>query len=92
MNLTVKKMVFGFLVWLIPFLFAFLIWPLHETMLPLFKSIMVVFSTATVFLILYFKFKRLSCIESTFLPGVNCYYDTFQAEPARISIFFISAA
>lgn len=44
-----KRMIFyGFLVWLIPFLVSFLIWPIHESNRPLFESVMPVVLTASV--------------------------------------------
>ncbi len=52
-----RALLYGFLVWLIPFLVAFLIFPLRESARPLFESIMpvtVAMATA-VFGVLYFK-------------------------------------
>ena len=44
-----KALIFGVLVWLVPFAVAFLIFPLHGSSRPLFESIMpVVISAATV--------------------------------------------
>ena len=52
-----KILLYGFLIWLIPFIVAFLIFPIKESNLPLFESIMPVAVTlATVlFSVLYFK-------------------------------------
>lgn len=52
-----RALLYGFLVWLIPFLVAFLIFPLRESSRPLFESIMpVTLAMATaVFGVLYFK-------------------------------------
>lgn len=57
MNKLSKQILFGFLTWLIPFVFSFLIWPLHDSMLSLFKSIMIVFGaiTGVIFIVVYFK-------------------------------------
>ena len=57
MNRILKQILFGALVWLIPFLFSFLVWPLHTSMLSLFKTIMIICLTITVvfFIIIYFK-------------------------------------
>lgn len=57
MNKLLKQLLFGFLTWLIPFVFSFLIWPLHDSMLSLFKSIMIVSGaiTGVVFIVIYFK-------------------------------------
>jgi hypothetical protein len=40
MKSTRKAVIFGFFVWLIPFVVAFAIYPLHESSRPLFESIM----------------------------------------------------
>lgn len=52
-----KSILFGFLVWLIPFAVAFLIFPIRESNRPLFESIMPVVLTFVVVLFssLYFK-------------------------------------
>ena len=52
-----KILLYGFLIWLIPFIVAFLIFPIKESNLPLFESIMPVAVTlATVlYSVLYFK-------------------------------------
>ncbi len=52
-----RAVLFGFLVWLIAFVVAFLIFPLRESARPLFESIMpVVVTIATVvFTLLYFR-------------------------------------
>lgn len=52
-----KSFLFGFLVWLVPFAVAFLIYPMHESNRPFFESIMPVAITLSVvlFTFLYFK-------------------------------------
>lgn len=52
-----KSILFGFLVWLLPFIVAFLIFPIHESNRPLFESIMPLVITISVvgFSYLYFK-------------------------------------
>ena len=52
-----KALLFGFFIWLIPFLVSFLIFPLRTSARPLFESIMPVVLTICVvfFLILYFR-------------------------------------
>jgi fumarate reductase subunit C len=56
MKSTKFALFYGFLLWLIPFIVAFLIFPLRETERPLFETIMAVTVTLTVvvFSILYF--------------------------------------
>jgi hypothetical protein len=50
-------LLYGFLIWLIPFLFSFLIFPLHEQDRPFFESIItVVLTSVTIyFSVQYFK-------------------------------------
>jgi hypothetical protein len=57
MKLTKLVFLYGFFVWLIPFIVAFLIFPIRETDRPLFESIMPVIVTLSVvvFSILYFR-------------------------------------
>ena len=57
MNKYLKICLFGFLIWLIPFIMSFFIFGLHEDYRPLFESIMAVTVTLSVviFSILYFK-------------------------------------
>jgi hypothetical protein len=52
-----KLLLYGFLIWLIPFLVSVLIFPLHQTQRPLFESIMPVVIVACVvfFSVLYFR-------------------------------------
>lgn len=52
-----KSILFGFLVWLIPFLVAFLIYPIHAANRPLFESIMPVVLSISVVLFSYLYFK-----------------------------------
>ena len=57
MTSLAKAVGFGVLVWLVPFVVAVLVFPLHESSRPLFESIMAVTVTATamVFGLLYMK-------------------------------------
>ena len=57
MNKYLKICLFGFLIWLIPFIVSFLIFGLHEDHRSLFESIMAVAVTLSVviFSIIYFK-------------------------------------
>jgi hypothetical protein len=50
----------GFLLWLICFIFAVIIWPLHESHFMLFKSIMVVSGTLVGMYLLAYYFKKVS--------------------------------
>jgi hypothetical protein len=62
---------FGFLIWLVAFVVAFLIFPLRESARPLFESIMpVVVTTATVvFAVLYYRRVRADYIREGILLG-----------------------
>jgi uncharacterized membrane protein YagU involved in acid resistance len=52
-----RALLFGFLIWLIPFMIAFLIFPLRESARPLFESIMpvAVAAATSVFAVVYFQ-------------------------------------
>jgi len=69
---TKKALLYGFLVWLIPFIVAILIYPMHESNRPLFESIMPVVVTVcvVVFSILYFKKLEKEFIREGILLGV----------------------
>ena len=53
-----KSILFGFLVWLLPFIVAFLIFPIHESNRPLFESIMPLVITISVVIFSYLYFKN----------------------------------
>ena len=73
MNKYLKICLFGFLVWLIPFLVSFLIFPLRESdsYRPLFESIMPLALTITVviFSVLYFKKLEKNYLNESILVG-----------------------
>ncbi|AEG19007.1 hypothetical protein [Methanobacterium paludis] len=60
MNKTTKILIFGFLLWLVPFLVSVVIYPLKTSENPLFESIMPVVITLTVVLISIKYFTNLS--------------------------------
>lgn len=70
-----RAAVFGILIWLIPFVTAFVIFPLRESARPLFESIMpVVVTIATVaFAVLYFRRVRMSHVREGILLGALWY-------------------
>jgi uncharacterized membrane protein YpjA len=57
MTLIRRAILFGFLIWLIPFVVAFVIFPLRESSRPLFESIMPVSvaGATVIFGVLYFR-------------------------------------
>lgn len=57
MNKNLKIVLFGVLVWLIPFLVAFVIFPLRISMRPLFESIMPLTLTIVVIILAYYYLK-----------------------------------
>ena len=62
---SIKKTLFyGFLIWLIPFIIAFLIFPIRESNRALFESIMPVVITASVVFFAYLYFKK---VDSNFV-------------------------
>jgi len=72
MNKYVKLVGFGFLIWLIPFLVSFVIFPLRNTNRPLFESIMSVVLVLTVMIIsvLYFKKIEKESLKEGLIAGV----------------------
>lgn len=66
-----KTLLYGFLIWLIPFIVAFLIFPIRESNRPLFESIMPIAVTAcaVVFSILYFKKLETEFLKEGILIG-----------------------
>lgn len=58
MNKYIKIMLYGILMWLIPFLVSFLIYPLKQSANPFFESIMPVVITATVVALTLSYFKQ----------------------------------
>lgn len=64
MKRILKILLFGFLVWLILFIIGFLIFPLHQTQILLFKTIMVVTGALVGMAMLVFYYRK---IESNFV-------------------------
>lgn len=54
-----KLVLFGFVLWLIPFAASFVIFPFKATMRPLFESIMPLILTITVIILVYYYLKNL---------------------------------
>lgn len=57
MNKNLKIVLFGVLVWLLPFLVAFVIFPLRTSMMPLFESIVPLTLTIVVIILVYYYLK-----------------------------------
>jgi hypothetical protein len=57
-------LVLGFISWLIPFVIAIIIYPIHELNRPLFESIMPVTISATLVTLMYFYFRK---VEKNYL-------------------------
>jgi hypothetical protein len=72
MNKYVKLVGFGFLIWLIPFLVSFVIFPLKTSNRPLFESIMPVVLVFAVMIssVLYFKKIDKDSLKEGILAGV----------------------
>lgn len=59
MNKNLKIILYGFLVWLVPFAVSFIIFPLRTSMRPLFESIMPLVLTIIVVILSYYYLKNL---------------------------------
>lgn len=70
-----KTILFGFLVWLLPFIVAFLIFPIHESNRPLFESILPLIITISVVVFSYLYFKNVD--------------KNVRAEGAKLGIIFL---
>ncbi|MBS3175602.1 hypothetical protein J4440_07005 [Candidatus Woesearchaeota archaeon] len=71
---SIKSALFhGFLVWLIPFIFGFLLFPIHESDRILFESIMpvVVTISAVLFTFLYLKKQKSNYFKEGILLGIT---------------------
>ncbi len=64
MNRILKIILYGFLVWLIPFAVSFVIFPLKSPIYPLFESILSIMIAVAAVLLSYFYFKG---IESNYV-------------------------
>jgi len=64
MNSIKHALLYGFFIWLIAFVVAFLIWPIHQSNRPFFESIMpVILSASTVF----FSYKYFEKVTAHFV-------------------------
>ena len=72
MKKYLKISLFGFIVWLIPFIVSVAIFSIHETQRPLFESIMpIVITTCVVFFsILHFRITKTDFLREGFLLGI----------------------
>ena len=59
MNKNLKIVLYGFLVWLIPFTVSFIVFPLKTSMRPLFESIMPLVISIIVIILSYYYIKNL---------------------------------
>ncbi|MBI5679899.1 MAG: hypothetical protein HZC47_03260 [Methanobacterium sp.] len=89
MNRYLKIVIFGFLVWLIPFLVSFVVFPLKATMRPLFESIMPLVLTIVVVTLSYYYLKGMetSFVKEGMIIGlvwfvINIAIDLFMFMPA----------
>lgn len=60
MNKYLKIIIFGFLVWLVPFAVSFLVFPLKTSIRPLFESIMPLILSIVVITLTYYYMKNLN--------------------------------
>lgn len=75
MNKYLKIALFGFLVWLVPFAVSFLVFPLKDSMRPLFESIMPLILTIVVVTICYYYMKNIDAdfVKEGILIGIIWY-------------------
>lgn len=75
MNKNSKLILYGFLVWLIPFAVSFIVFPLRTTMRPLFESIMLLVLSIVVITLAYYYIKNLDSnfVKEGFLIGISWY-------------------
>jgi len=89
MNKYLKIVIFGFLVWLIPFLVSFLIFPIRTIMRALFESIMPVILALVVVVLAYYYLKgnEVNLVKEGIIIGlawfiINIAIDLFMFLPA----------
>lgn len=72
MNKKLKIIIYGFLIWLVPFAVSFVIFPLKDTMRPLFESIMPLVLTIVVVVFSFYYLKNLesNLVKEGVLIGV----------------------
>lgn len=68
MKKTLRILILGFLLWIICFIIAVIVWPLHDKQFMLFKSIMVVTGTVVNMALLAYYFNKIS--DSYFREGI----------------------
>ncbi len=75
MNKNLKIILYGVLVWLIPFAVSFIVFPLRTTMRPLFESIMPLVLSIVVITLAYYYIKNLDSnfAKEGFLIGISWY-------------------
>jgi hypothetical protein len=89
MNKNLKIILYGFLVWLIPFAVSFIVFPLKTSMRPLFESIMPLVLSMVVITLVYYYFKNLNSdfVKEGLIIGISWYIiniiiDLFMFMPA----------
>lgn len=89
MNKNLKIILYGFLVWLVPFAVSFVVFPLKASMRPLFESIMPLVLTIVVVILAYSYLKDISIdfVKEGFVIGIvwfiiNIVIDLFMFMPA----------
>ncbi|MBW2975523.1 hypothetical protein KY366_07420 [Candidatus Woesearchaeota archaeon] len=67
-----RIILYGFLVWLIPFIAAFLIYPIHESNRPFFESIMpvIIVTSVVLFCNMYFRHIKKEQLREGFFLGL----------------------
>jgi hypothetical protein len=75
MNKNLKIVLYGFLVWLIPFAISFVVFPLKTSMRPLFESIMPLVLSIVVITLAYYYLKNLDSdfVKEGLIIGISWY-------------------
>ena len=75
MNKNLKIILYGVLVWLIPFAVSFVVFPLKTSMRPLFESIMPLVLSIVVITLAYYYFKNLNSdfVKEGLIIGISWY-------------------
>lgn len=75
MNKNLKIILYGFLVWLIPFAISFVVFPLKTSMRPLFESIMPLVLSMVVITLTYYYLKNLESdfVKEGLIIGISWY-------------------
>ena len=72
MNRYLKQVILGVLVWVIPFAISVIIFPLHESMLMFFKTLMIIIGaiSGVFFIVIYFSKEKINYFSDGISLGI----------------------